>query len=1059
MSLKPNSNEPITEKNSDSYLNKEIPLPSQSKKNLCHQIFNPFTDMKQPCNKSGFKNQTQFIPNSTDKNPFFDNSISEDMKNGVIKIKLFKSTIKPYRPHNPEKKGESSNLELLRKKVLIKNEELSESPLIIEKRNDKDSQYKMLIKKIAMQLKKKIKPKTKGFFYMKVIRNEKYLNLIKKLAQGIKNTLGLHPPTNGAFYSYMIKEEKKLKKNEEEKYKLLIKKISSQLKKRVKFPTCKIIKIYESYRTLIKRIACSLKKSMKNNSQNPPLNCDNEVKMDNNEEIKNEKEMDIDEPIHVTNEIKEEIKNENNMDIETPICALNENQDKDLNNIKRDRNELDENDIEMDEKRVLSENPLLCEGIQTEIKKDSTENKIIKTSSYKEKSCWISSKKKSEDNLVSNYTFSKMEVIDNKIPNSTEQKRFSDIIKDSEENKNVNNEKNEIPKMNINTDELILVDKKEEVIKCGENEEITGEKDKVNFNEKQEIAEKKNSPLKTDIIRNGKSMPNSTKNKKLFFNLSVMKKENIFDLGQERKIANKSHSKINAKLNLDNLNNIYKNISNIEHKDEKENNLSLQDIEITKSNFINQFEKFLEQENIKIINNFPESSDERNIILFQQSNFWYLVMTYLFYKSCNLSIYNILYLLEQYYSWAQDKTKEMFCSMKERIKEYITSHNSKEKLNQFLFMNKLDNLDKIFEKFESPSLYSDTNKDLNNDYIEIKIEDLCFLCDKKGQKCKCDLCTDNEACIQKVCDLNKNRVEIVNNSSMDIIKKEITIEEIIKRNNNKVVFHNNEELFYKGELTKKVNNIFNKSKTILENIGNLEYIHNQIINPNNIEKNENEEKVVKFDNIENNKNNHELENNDILIEDKKEFKENVENKKDSSFVNSPEKTFKNISKSERKPQEEKEEYGKVLSEGKDPDELKEENENIEGESKILKKEKKSRKGKSRKKNNKKKETISKNEDKEYEKDEKDGYQEEEKEEKSAKKKRKSTNRSSLKKNKSKNCQKNEENEDKEEKEETNESEEINLGSRSVNKLIVDSGINNSKRKKSKTPNKKKSRKH
>ena len=88
---------------------------------------------------------------------------------------------------------------------------------------------------------------------------------------------------------------------------------------------------------------------------------------------------------------------------------------------------------------------------------------------------------------------------------------------------------------------------------------------------------------------------------------------------------------------------------------------------------------------------------------------------------------------------------------------------------------------------------------------------------------------------------------------------------------------------------------------------------------------------------------------------------------------------------------------------------------------------------------------------------KDEEKEEKKEEeKEGKKKRKSTNRASLKKNKSKNCAKNEETE---EKIEINESEEIDVGTRSAHKLEVDSTINNSKRKKSKTPNKKKSRKH
>ena len=49
--------------------------------------------------------------------------------------------------------------------------------------------------------------------------------------------------------------------NQNLNYKKLIKKISIQLKKRVKLPTCKIIKIYQPYRGLIFRIANDIKKN------------------------------------------------------------------------------------------------------------------------------------------------------------------------------------------------------------------------------------------------------------------------------------------------------------------------------------------------------------------------------------------------------------------------------------------------------------------------------------------------------------------------------------------------------------------------------------------------------------------------------------------------------------------------------------------------------------------------------------------------------------------------------------------------------------------------------
>ena len=146
---------------------------------------------------------------------------------------------------------------------------------------------------------------------MKVIRSEKYMNIVKKIAWSIKSKLGIHPPTNGVFYSYIKKEEElKLKKEKEHQYKLLIKKIAEQLKKRVKLPTCKIIKIYESYRLLIKRIAEALKKTMKSHeripAQIPDINMDDNINQQVVEVVNNEKSIDIDTTDYVKNETEKQ---------------------------------------------------------------------------------------------------------------------------------------------------------------------------------------------------------------------------------------------------------------------------------------------------------------------------------------------------------------------------------------------------------------------------------------------------------------------------------------------------------------------------------------------------------------------------------------------------------------------------------------------------------------------------------------------------------------------------------------------------------------------------------
>ena len=1084
MSSKQNSKNPFIAKDFNELSNKDIVLHSQSKPNKNSQIFNPFINntnqnqIKNSVNKNDAKeNKSQLLFNTTNKNPFLDRINSNDKSNGIIRIQVFKSHVKPHLSMNPAQTEKSEKLKLSKQKTVVKEEQSDNTPLNLNQINAEKIQYKMLIKKIAMQLKKKIRPRTKGFFYMKVIRSEKYMNIVKKIALSLKNKLGIHPPTRGAFGSYIQKEEEmKLQiKEKKEKYKLLIKKIASQLRKRVKLPTCKIIKIYESYRALIKRIALALKKSMKSLNQVPPTPLTDGIQISNDNNVKEQQNI-----------VVEEINNEKCMDIDMTDAINNENEEKKeiINNVIEEENHNEDNnmDIEMDNNNEIKvETPQISQKniIQTESKKSSQEKNEIKTSTNNQELNMISTMKKKPEEISNNFTFSKMEVLENRdLPNSSECKS---PIEESQINK-------EIPEVKINSEDLIDSNIKEEIheqeekIICEEKDaqpEINCEK--INHTEKKEEGEREKNQNKNENY-----LSKSAKNKGEVFKFSLMKKEDFDKFNIIRKKENKSHSKSNIKLNIENLHELFNKITTIENKENIgniNNNLTLQDIETTKANFINQFQLFLSQENIEIINNFPVSTNEKNIYLFQQSNFWYLVMTFLFYKNNNLSFYNILYLLDQYNAWANDKTLELFNSMKARIIDYITSNKSQEVINQFLFMNKLENLDKIFEKFESPLIYPelDAKNKICKEYQEIKVDDINFMYVKKEEKCKCELCTSDAACIQKVCDLNKSRMEIVNNSSIDFLKKEITPEDIIKKNNSCIVFHNNEELFYQGKSEKKSNTIFSKSKTIFDERGRLEFIPQpiSISHPTTFvkeEKIENTESNVVNENEKENEDK-KINNNEVTpsefdknVQEVQEQEKNVDMEMDMEVLSdtSPKKSFKNISKSEKKPTEEEvniENDIAIKSEGKEPHESeieKNEEDNSEDETKNIKKEKKSRKGKSRKKNStkinnkKKKDSITKERKEAEKEDVKDEPKEEEKEEKSVKKKRKSTNRSSLKKNKSKNCVKDEE---KEEKEEKAESEIINIGSKSEKKLEMEPNINNSKRKKSKTPNKKKSRKH
>ena len=297
--------------------------------------------------------------------------------------------------------------------------------------------------------------------------------------------------------------------------------------------------------------------------------------------------------------------------------------------------------------------------------------------------------------------------------------------------------------------------------------------------------------------------------KNININFQIIKKDNdkedYFKLSEEKLKQNRTYKK-ECKI-INNLHNLNFNSDN-----EQDLNISLSNIEVTKSNFIHDFSNFLNKMDIKIVNNFPVSLKEKNKHYFQQTNFWLLIMNYLFFQNNSLSLYTIISLLEQCILWSTDLNLENFNSIKERIKEYLNSNHTLEDLSKFLFMNKLKNIDDIFEKYENGI----KNRDMN--FKEIKISNL-NLSKNEEMKCNCELCINDDACIRKVSEINKRKINEVKNENL-IYKREIEhISEYDQSLNN---ISNNQELFYKGK-SKKNTAVFSKSKTIFSENSNLEY--------------------------------------------------------------------------------------------------------------------------------------------------------------------------------------------------------------------------------------------
>ena len=1019
-------------------------------------------------------NKSQYIRNSINVVPKKLTEFSNEINNSIIRIKVYKSHVKPHLSNKNDECVKKIN-------VNINNKENINNNCNITDFNEKKLKYKLLIKRIALQLKRKTRPSTKGYFYVSIVRTDKYMNRIKKIAKKMKNQT--NAPTHGFFYSFLEKE------NNEKKYKILIKRIASQLKKRIAFPKCKIIKIYQSYRLLIKRIADSLKKSLIKKEKTVPTT------MEDNKNV-----------------------NENN-------CA---NQDVD--------NKMDiDIDVNIDNKEVKIEDVAIKDDISNE-KKDSVSpinniTNVINNANENEVNQNIVS------NNSSNYTFSKISVQE-EVPKSAELNKKINLMNDNNNNLNKNlnningteikNEKIEYKQdmsavpLNINSNffdkdlnQETFIEKKEENIQLVEtskeqnkNNDILEEKDvemKSEENSKKEDNINnniKNEAERKDLNSNSisiKSVSSSTKqNKTIYFNMPFFTKENLLEENEQMKGFNKSHSKNDINSYFNNLNN---NNNNNDNKNEKNINdhLSLTEIKETKPNFIQKFQHFLEQEKIEIKDNFPVSLNEKYKIYLQQSNFWYLIICYILYLSNNLSLYSIIHLLEQYNIWTKEKNEEIFYSLKEKIIEYINNNYSNEIIKQFLFMNKFKDINQIFEKFEI-SNGKNGKKYKEYEYKEIKVDNINFINCDQNLKCKCDLCTSDEACIKKVSDLNKNKIHIVNDSSINY--NQLTPEEMkqnmIQKINENNIFHNNEALFYKGISKKKQNYIFSKSKTIFEENTNIEYIY---IPKENIEM-----KSINTNDINNNKNNDDenthsngitkekgTENteisNEVIPEEKATIIDNDERKKNFKNI-SKMKTYnnqeKNVIESDKKDdiemkceqkeeekeskknkeKDEKEEDNSKEEDNKNKEKEKEEEDIDDEDNKSNKKEKKSRKGKSRNKNRKKKEiTKIKNEniinekDNEIDKDKnkEDNENDEKEEEKSYKKKRKLGSNNIKKKNKSKFVDKEGDGD-----EERDELEEM-LKEDGIENKNEDENVNennsNSIRKKKKSPNKKKNKKH
>ena len=427
------------------------------------------------------------------------------------------------------------------------------------------------------------------------------------------------------------------------------------------------------------------------------------------------------------------------------------------------------------------------------------------------------------------------------------------------------------------------------------------------------------------IIKKPESKKNSKSKRKIVHNMTLLRKseeEKEMKLNEQNMMSSEDKNELKQNLNQN-----------------QDDNINLSNIEVTQSNFINDFKKFLDKENISLVNGLPEIINQKIKLYLEHNKFWFLIINYIFYINKELSFYNLLALLDKYFLWCTEKTKDNFALIKNLVLEYITRNFTTEKINQFLFMNKLTNIEEIFEKYE----LSIKSEEKANELKQEKIYELNLI-NNILPECNCDLCQNELACIKKVADMNKNKIQIIKGQNIDFIgNKELN------NKNNELDIDSGEEIYYKGITDKKNNKIFTASKTRFSENTNFVFTSTMVIN--NI-KNDSDEKNKTFKNISKRKNK--------ISEEKKEEKEEIK-------------------------QEEKEETKEEIKQEEEKEETKEEKEEKEDETKNRKKSRKTKKDKSRNKNKNKKRDSSKSD-----KNEDDNEEKEEKEEEGKQKKKKKT---------------------------------------------------------------------
>ena len=738
------------------------------------------------------------------------------------------------------------------------------------KKSKKNDNYKLIVNKIASQLNTQIRPPSQGFFFFAFQKGEYPLLIIKKIEKEIINhTIDLDNNIFAKFYEKYLK------------YMELVKKIAFLLKKNMKnkmfwenerYNTVNIDNIKENQNIQVKIINKNIpniqsknKITSKNKSNYIPLN-------------------------KATNNIKSGIQSQTTQNIKKPQIIFNKkiNNDSSTNIFTNNINQK-KTFTELHSKKITSFN----------------EDKNISTNNNNQNIGNIGSHRL---NAVINPFIKNNNQLHNK-NNQMMNKEYStkyDIANKQLYSKNQNNKSNinqvNIPvnitnKAEINNEKNLIkedIEMKEDFNKINNdyNYDIISDKiidNNLNVNKKEMQYSNVNNASNNNIQNNQPIIRNNNFQKTILSSSKSQKKTlqikfSTFKKTDKLKIATESKSNLPLKEEIIDINSIIIPKNNIKITNEH-------------NSFVNKFNIFLSNNDIKIEYNIPISKEEKGKTHLKKHEFWmkyinYLYINYLTNKS-KISLYTFSHLIEQYFIWCENNDSNMAKEFKYLIIDIIYKIYENKEINQFLEMNKLNKIEELFAKYEIVLKYGNIDKYNAKKEIEIKIDD--------NAKCNCDLCKNEIASFKKMSEINKQLNTDVKIENL-FIKSEYPHKEDDKQN--RELYKNN----YKYEGNNRIE-IFNKLKTLQSSESSYQYlppkdlIKREKTSESKYKENdgiviklkENEDKKEKFIDISGKKENfNEISNNmkivDFFVSDKKNGEKKSEKKNKSKQKSSGKKS-------------------------------------------------------------------------------------------------------------------------------------------------------------------------